>query len=316
MPAKAAPKSKPGTPGKKPGTAGKKGDGLPAVDSATPRKRVLKERPRTPTPPMRVRPVPPGVAMSSLMSFVFPSSQEHPNTTARLELFGRYGPTDKDGRLHGGVQGNHLISDDEIRGMCEWNTREAFFHVIKKPRSLAEVIVDTLLPMAMSQRYTKAEVTRMLRDVQRDVNGEMSFQSLQGVIFERQQKRLQALFRDGPPSQEHTPRVPYQSKPGHLLTSVVQKKKLNEQEEYCHREKRLLGYSAAVGMLDDQQKAHQIVANVKLCCDRGHVRDRWDRYSCLRNTGRASYVATRNDLAVLADDGLRNSHSVGVAVLA
>jgi hypothetical protein len=137
--------------------------------------------------------------MSSLLKFVFPPHQEHPNATGRLELLGRFGPCNEEGHLLGGKSGWHKHLDFEIRHMISNATREAFFSAIKRPREDIEALVDSLLPLALDtdQNMSRAEVERLLRGVRTDEDGNLDFGVVQKIVLQKQRKRLQTLLKDG-----------------------------------------------------------------------------------------------------------------------
>jgi len=237
-------------------------------------------------------------------------------STGRLELFARYGPVDDDGRLRGGISGSHVHTNGEISQMITWSTREALFALFTKPRSTVEVVVEMLLPIAMKHHYTAAEVKKMLREVSTDAEGRMDFPALQHIILDRQKKRLQAL-KDGMSKTGSAHRVPFQSKPAHHLTAVMRRKKHTEPEEALYNHKRLHGYATLVARMEDQNLSKNILANVRICRDRGDASDRWDRYCSVRSTGKASHVQARNTpRTAYVDDSGADQHSGCSSLLA
>lgn len=237
----------------------------------------------------------------------------------RLELFGRYGPTDEDGRLRGGISGSHAHTDAEIRQMIAHNTKESLFAILKRPRSEVEVLVETVLPLALQESITKSEIRKSLLNVSKDESGRMNFTVLQDTVLANMRTRLQAILKNyglhG--KKERGPKLPFQSKQAEALLSMTRKKKMNIPEENFAQEKRLHAYSGALALLEDcHDKSDQINCNVALCRHRGDVDDRWDRYCSVRRTGRSTYVKARNQSRVCAalDDGLADRHP-GVASL-
>lgn len=259
----------------------------------------------------------PGVSFQSLLKFLKPSNQENPDSVGRLELFGKFGPCDEEGKLRGGIGGAHAHTDIEIKEMIKHNCREALFGLFKKDRRTVEVIVDTLMPVAMSQTYSVDDVKRILRTVARNPHGRMDFDSMQETIFESQQERLQVLVRRAQggkpirPPAERPIKVPFQSKSAAALLEMTQKKKFDTQhEESINLSKRLHAYSTLCGSLEDQSKNENIRMNVLLCRGHGELNDRWDRYCALRRVGRSSYVGARNTYRFNAamDEGTSNKH--------
>merc|ERR1712060_355312 len=96
---------------------------------------------------------------------------KNPDVVGRLELFAKYGPTDEDGLLRGGYFGGDGATDLEIRQMISHESREAMFKLFHKPRGDCEVVVDALLPVAMSQKYSMADVRKILKGVSSDEYG-------------------------------------------------------------------------------------------------------------------------------------------------
>lgn len=259
-----------------------------------------------------------GVAMPTLMLFVFPPTQEHPEALGRLELFARYGPTDENGQLRGGISGSHEHTDSEIRGMIMTCTQEALYKVLKRPRNEVEVIVDAVLPLSSQENIGRAEIRKLLANVPRDANGRMDFTVLQDTVLANQRHRLQAIIKHGPQGKkEREIKVPFQCKQADALLAITRKKKMTAPEETYAQEKRLHAYSTHLALLEDcRDKADQINCNVSLCRHRGDVDDRWDRYCAVRRTGRSGYVKARNQGrgCTVFDDGLADKHP-GVASL-
>mmetsp|Transcript_22866 Transcript_22866/g.41437 ORF Transcript_22866/g.41437 Transcript_22866/m.41437 type:complete len:372 (-) Transcript_22866:127-1242(-) len=187
----------------------------------------------------------PGVSFQALMKFLKPSNQENPDSVGRLELFAKYGPCDEDGKLRGGVGGAHVHTDIEIKEMIKHNCREALYGKFKKDRKTVEVIVNTLMPTAMNEKYTERQIRQLLRNVPRNEYGRMDFTSLQDLVFESQSQRLQLLVKraqDGKPIAppvERPQKVPFQSKTAATMLSLGAKK------------------SATSVSLEDSLEAHQ-----------------------------------------------------------
>ncbi|CAJ1359990.1 unnamed protein product [Effrenium voratum] len=264
---------------------------------------------RTPVPPSK------DVTPEQLHLFLFPSSLEHPESTGRLEIFARYGPVDEAGKLRGGISGSHVHTDLELRQMIHHETREMLFTLFKKPRETVEVIVDGLLPAAMVYNYTWQEVKQLLKPCFQEMGsngGKLSFARMQKIILQNQRERLQALLKDKNAAlKERGPKVPFQSKPQHVLLAPISKKDLNAQEEQHWRRTRLQRFATQVAEMEDQNLQNQVVSNVILCRNPGDVDDRWDRYCAVRRVGKATYVKARNQQHsgfASMDDGLSNKH--------
>lgn len=239
--------------------------------------------------------------MQSLMRFLYPTSLENPDSTGRLELFARFGPTDEEGQLRGGPNGAHVHTNLELAQMASHACREALFACfVPKPRSSVEAIVDALHKVAMAQRYSKQEVRQILRDVAIDQDGRMNFTAMQDVILATQQQRLQALHKRAQAGlpvaapKEAPPRVLFQSKSAAQLMQLTQNKKASAQEEQLQLHKRMHSYSSLVAGLEQQNQSLGLRANVTLVRSLGDVHDRWDRYCAVRRTGRSTYVGAKN----------------------
>jgi len=225
---------------------------------------------------------PPSVSWHSLRNFVFTSNLEHPESTGRLELFARYGPTDEHGILRGGIAGTHAHTDHEIHQMILRNCREAL-----SSHGARDSEIDFLMPLAMAQNYTEPQVKRLLRRVPR-ISDRLNFSVMQDVILESQEQRLRLLLEGR--SQQPGMSLPFQSRPAASLMASMRKKKLNEVEEQFYKQKLCNNYCALVAPIEKQNGGSQLVANVTMCRSLGGVEDRWDRYCAIRRAGRASYV--------------------------
>eukprot|EP00929_Paragymnodinium_shiwhaense_P112143 TRINITY_DN80398_c0_g1_i1.p2 TRINITY_DN80398_c0_g1~~TRINITY_DN80398_c0_g1_i1.p2 ORF type:complete len:406 (+),score=98.49 TRINITY_DN80398_c0_g1_i1:145-1362(+) len=257
------------------------------------------------------------VSMDSLKKFMFPSRLENPNTTGRLELFCRYGPADEDGNLRGGQGGSHVHSDGDINVMVKQDCREGLFRQFNRPKSDVEEIVNSLLPAAMSGRYSEKEVEAMLAKVPRDEEGRMNFAVMQNLVLEKMDQRLKAIVKrveSGKPivpPKERPIAVGFQSEPNAIRMSITTKKKYtNDSEAIVATERRLNSYAGLIAPVEQQQMAQQLAANVVLVRGPGDVTERWDRYCALRRTGRSSYVRARNSERYnpALDEGLTNKH--------
>lgn len=239
--------------------------------------------------------------MESLLRFLLPARLKNADSTGRLEVFARFGPTDDEGNLRGGPSGAHIHSDAELAQMASHHCREAIFECFApKPRSSVEAMVEMLHKVAMTQRYTEQEVRQILRGVAVDQDGRLDFSAMQDAIFASQRARLMALVKrvEGgkpvAPPKERPPRTLFQSKSAAQLTEVMFKKKVNHLEEQLRDTKRLHSYCTLIAGLEQQNQSLQLRANTALVRKPGDVNDRWDRYCALRRVGRGSYVGAKN----------------------
>mmetsp|Transcript_41322 Transcript_41322/g.81609 ORF Transcript_41322/g.81609 Transcript_41322/m.81609 type:complete len:342 (+) Transcript_41322:37-1062(+) len=258
-----------------------------------------------------------GVTLGALQRFLFPTGIDNPDAVGRLEVYALYGPSDDEGFLRGGVRGSHVHTDSEINLMIEDLTREALFKLCDGRRRSSAVhrVVSSLLPVAMSQRYTWAEVKRVLRSVDK-TRGSMNFSEVQRAILESQTKRLQKLLSNAKrglpisPPRESMPRLPYQSRSAAQLTAIAQKEKLTPAQHAIRDTKLLHGYTWQMTSAGGQASAAELRSNTWLVRGPGGVEDRWDRYCASRRDGRASYVQARNHsrAGLCLDDGLMDKH--------
>jgi hypothetical protein len=257
------------------------------------------------------------VTLESLMRFLFPPKLENSNSTGRLELFARYGPADEDGNLRGGSGGSHVHTDNDVAQMIREDCREGLFRQFNRPRSDVEVIVDTLLPTAMSSRDPPDEIKHILRKVSCDGSARMNFSELQRTVLERMDKRLKAIVarveagKPIAPPKERGITVGFQSEPWRVRMELTKKKKFSgEMEQEQAMARRQNSYNTLIAPIEQQGLARQMTANVLLLRPIGDVDERWDRYCSLRRTGRASYVRARNENRnnPSLDEGLTNKH--------
>lgn len=257
------------------------------------------------------------VSIESLKQFVFPERLENPNSTGRLELFCRYGPADEDGNLRGGQGGTHVHSDGDINVMVKQDCREGLFRQFSRPKSDVEHIVDSLLPAAMSSRYTLAEIEKLLAKVPRDESGRMNFAVMQRLVLQKMDDRLKTIVKRVEagmpivPPKEAPIKLGYQSAPARIRMELTKKKKYaNEMEQSIAMDRRLHSYSGLIAPVEQQQMAQSITANVMLLRGPGDVSEKWDRYCAVRRTGRSTYVRARNTerFNPAMDDGITNKH--------
>lgn len=257
------------------------------------------------------------VPFETLERFLYPPLLENSNSTGRLELFARFGPTDEEGQLRGGAGGMHVHTHGEINEMIRHDCREALFSLFDRPRNDVEVIVDTLMPTAMASRYTREEVQSLLSRVPCDESGRMNFRAMQRAVLASQQRRLRAIVarvnagKPIAPPKERPQKVGFQSAPAaHRMEVTTRKKFMNDQIQELAQSKRLNAYCTLVAPLENQCMSRKLSSNVLLVRSPGDVDERWDRYCALRRTGRSSYIGARNEhrFNPTNDEGLGNKH--------
>eukprot|EP00927_Polykrikos_kofoidii_P060853 TRINITY_DN55761_c0_g1_i1.p1 TRINITY_DN55761_c0_g1~~TRINITY_DN55761_c0_g1_i1.p1 ORF type:complete len:377 (+),score=53.31 TRINITY_DN55761_c0_g1_i1:310-1440(+) len=266
------------------------------------------------------------VSFGVLEKFLYPPMLDNSNSTGRLELFAHFGPTDEEGQLRGGGGGMHVHTDGEINEMIRHDCREALFSLFSRPRNDVEVIVDTLLPTAMSSRYTREDVQALLSRVPCGDDGRMNFNQMQKTILASQRQRLKAIVarvnagKPIAPPKERPLKVGFQSQAAAAQMEVISGTKTNknqilgkfknDQIQELAWSKRRNAYCALVAPLENQNMGRQLSSNVLLVRPPGDVNDRWDRYCALRRTGRSSYIGARNENRYnpTNDEGLSNKH--------
>merc|ERR550537_410024 len=128
--------------------------------------------------------------------------------------------------------------------MIEHNTRETMYSLFRKPRDTVESMVDTLTPLALAQKYTLADVRRILKGVPTDMNGRMDFSAMQKPILDSQRQRLMVLVSRAEggkplaPPAERLPRVPFQSKSAATLMELTTRKKFTDVQSELNNHKR------------------------------------------------------------------------------
>lgn len=78
------------------------------------------------------------------------------------------------------------------------------------------------------------------------------------------------------------------------MTRITRKKKLIPPQEFNYKSKLLNGSAALIAPIEMQNLSSQLSNNILLLRGVGSVNDRWDRYCALRQTGKATYVKSRN----------------------
>merc|ERR1719350_1127216 len=181
---------------------------------------------------------------------------------------------------------------DEMRKAIRW--------MAQKPGLCVDVLVEEILPIALAQPCARSDVEKMLAGVRRGADGQMGFADMQTAILRNRTCRLRRLLIQGPDGSQsaRTPRPRFQSEPASILTAILQKPKVNEQEEVVATQKRLQNFAAMVADLGSQRHAASVSANVSLIRSVGRVDDRWDRYCAIRGKCRGSYASRERPFRV------------------
>lgn len=148
------------------------------------------------------------VSLESLMRFVFPEGLQHPLSTGRLYAFGFYGPLDRNSMLRSGHKGQHVVSRWELDTMCAQFEREDVLQVYILPGRplaiLSEQQQDELIAQAdqrikaqtgkgLMPQLTRAQVSELFDDIQRNQAGAMRFHEMQRTIMEFREERIKRL---------------------------------------------------------------------------------------------------------------------------
>ncbi|CAD7954041.1 unnamed protein product [Amoebophrya sp. A25] len=236
-----------------------------------------------------------GVLESAFFKFLFPPTLEQPESTGRLDVFGHYGPVDDNGFLRGGAAERHKVCDHEIKKLISSLSEGLLYELFEpKPRDTVKVVVDEILPKAISHCYTAKEIKRLISSVAKDGEGRLPFHELQDIILKDQRRRLQTLVHGGSITKEQRKPIPFQTESAKILTRITRKKKLIPPQEFNYKAKLLNGSAALIAPIEMQNLSSQLSNNILLLRGVGSVSDKWDRYCALRQTGKQSYVASRN----------------------
>ena len=107
-------------------------------------------------------------------------------------------------------------------------------------------------------------------------------------------RRLITLMHGGSIQKEIRKPIPYQTKPGKILSSMTRKKKLIPCQEFMVKSKLLHQSAGLIAPVEMQNLSSQLSNNILLLRDVGNTKDQWDRYCGLRQGGKMSYVKARN----------------------
>lgn len=143
--------------------------------------------------------------LEDLITFVFPSSHQHPLAAARLFAFGLYGPLDKNLHIRTGVKGQRILAEYELEEMCMQFEKEDILHIYsQRPRDVG-LLTSTEAAMIVNQadahlkrekgkamlpRLNKSDIIEIFSDTKRDSFGRISFHEAQDVIVEFRKDRI------------------------------------------------------------------------------------------------------------------------------
>ncbi|CAD7932632.1 unnamed protein product [Amoebophrya sp. A120] len=258
-----------------------------------------------------------GVPVDAFFKFLFPPTLEQPESTGRLDVFGHFGPVDDNGFLRGGCANRHKVCDHEIKKLIVSLNETLLYQLFEpKPKDTVKVVVDEILPKAVSHCYTEKEIKRLISPVAKDIEGRLPFSEVQDIILKDQRRRLLILIDGGSITAETRKQIPFQTVPTKILTRITQKKKLLPPQEFNYKAKLLNGSAALIAPVEMQNLSSQLSNNILLLRGVGSTTDKWDRYCALRQTGKATYVASRNtDTTNKYEEGSKAGSTGGVSDL-
>lgn len=143
--------------------------------------------------------------IESLISFIFPTSLQHPLAAGRLFAFALCGPLDDNLCIRTGFQGKRVLAEYELEQMCLQFEKEDIIQIyLHRPRDLGiltskeqEMIVnqaDAHLKRAKGKaslpRLWKNDIYELFRDVPRDEFGRISFHEAQKLILKFREDRI------------------------------------------------------------------------------------------------------------------------------
>ncbi|KAG9395671.1 putative aspartyl protease family A01A [Carpediemonas membranifera] len=129
------------------------------------------------------------VYVEDIQEFCIPTGTYHQPSLYRLLIYAKYGPT-RDGKLYGGRQGAHELSDFELNEMVNTERNDDICFVYTGSRKyitpelrrdiLAEVPKD-FLPITHPLR---AQIAALFDSVPKDDDGGMTFAAVQAVVLD------------------------------------------------------------------------------------------------------------------------------------
>lgn len=143
--------------------------------------------------------------IESLISFIFPTSLQHPLAAGRLFAFALCGPLDDNLCIRTGFQGKRVLAEYELEQMCLQFEKEDIVQIyLHRPRDLGiltskeqEMIVnqaDAHLKRAKGKaslpRLWKKDIYELFKDVPRDEFGRISFHEAQNLILKFREDRI------------------------------------------------------------------------------------------------------------------------------
>jgi nucleoside diphosphate kinase len=139
------------------------------------------------------------VSLDAILNFCFPEGEWHPASTGRLAVLGSYGPLASDGNLRCGIQGDHIVSDVELKAMIEEMQREDILRVYIGNERLQreeqeEILIQADEELQKVPQKTPEQIRNMFKRLKTNAKGDYSFHDLQRVIMKERDKRVKNLM--------------------------------------------------------------------------------------------------------------------------
>lgn len=139
------------------------------------------------------------VDLKKLLNFVFPAKQRYPKSSGLLSVFALYGPLDNSGQLRGGKFGSRVVTENELVAMVREIEREDLINIFTDNANLSraqeeQVLTETAnIKAKMLTNFTREQVIDLLAAVKRDEDGGLSFHTLQRLLLNLRQARVESF---------------------------------------------------------------------------------------------------------------------------
>jgi len=139
------------------------------------------------------------VDLGMLLNFVFPPKQRYPKSSGLLSVFALYGPLDNKGQLRGGKFGCRVVTENELVAMVKEIEREDLINIFTDNANLSRAQEEQVLQETNSVKakmltnFTKEQVVDLFAAVKRDEEGGLSFHTLQKLLLDLRQARIDSF---------------------------------------------------------------------------------------------------------------------------
>lgn len=139
------------------------------------------------------------VDLDMLLNFVFPPKQRYPKSSGLLSVFALYGPLDNKGQLRGGKFGSRVVTENELVAMVKEIEREDLINIFTDNANLSRAQEEQVLQETNSVKakmltnFTKEQVVDLFAAIKRDEEGGLSFHTLQKLLLELRQARVDSF---------------------------------------------------------------------------------------------------------------------------